>query len=154
MAPDASDWVELVDGDLSVAAADTWVRRPGAGAVVTFSGLVRDVSDGRDEPVTALEYETHEPLALARMRQVVAEIRRRWPDVAAVAMLHRLGRAEVSDPVVVVSVSSPHRAEAFAAAQFGIDALKVSVPLYKRDIWSTGAAWSATTQDAVDVPHG
>jgi molybdopterin synthase catalytic subunit len=113
------------------------VRRPGCGAVVTFLGTVRDVTG--DEVTVALEYEAYAPMAEAKMAEIAADIRARWPG-CQVAMVHRIGRLEVGEISVAVAVSAPHRAEAFAACRHGIDRLKELVPIWKKDIALTGAS--------------
>jgi molybdopterin synthase catalytic subunit len=120
------------------------VIRPNCGAVVTFSGVVRDHSTARDR-VTALEYDTHVETAERRVRDVVDEARRRWPALERVAVHHRIGRVELSVSTVVVAVSAPHRDVAFEGARFCIDALKASVPMWKRELWEGGSAWSEDT---------
>jgi molybdopterin synthase catalytic subunit len=108
---------------------------------VTFSGIVRDHSSSRDN-VIALEYDTDSELATRRLHAVVEEARRRWPELGRVAIHHRIGRVELSVPTVVVAVSAPHRDVAFEAGRFCIDALKASVPMWKRELWEGGSAWS------------
>lgn len=139
------NWVAVTEGPLSLDALVAWATRPDCGAVVTFSGTVRDHSD--DHPVVeALEYETSAPLALARLDELVAEARRRWPDLGPVAVHHRLGRVELAEATVHVVVAAPHRAEAFAAARFCIDTLKASVPMWKREHFPGGSSWSSATE--------
>jgi molybdopterin synthase catalytic subunit len=139
-----SDWISITESPLSPDELSQWVIRPNCGAVVTFSGVVRDHSKAR-ENVLALEYETNTALAEARLREVVDEARKRWPSLERVAVHHRVGRVELSDSTVVVAVSSPHRDVAFEAARFCIDTLKVSVPMWKREHWEGGSAWSEET---------
>jgi len=115
------------------------VRRPGCGAVVLFLGTVRDLTG---ETVTvALDYEAYPPMAERVMHQIAEQTQARWP-VAALAMVHRLGRLEVGEVSVAVAVACPHRAEAFAACQFAIDQLKQLVPIWKRENFADGStAW-------------
>jgi len=136
-----SNWVLVTPDPLSLDALTTWATHPNCGAVVTFSGVVRDNSSAR-ENVLALEYETSVELAEKRIHEVIDEARVRWPSVEAVAIHHRIGRVELSDATVIVAVSSPHRDTAFDAAKYCIDTLKVSVPMWKREIWEGGSAWS------------
>jgi molybdopterin synthase catalytic subunit len=117
------------------------VIQPNCGAVVTFSGVVRDHSTARED-VIALEYETVPELAERRLREIVDEARRRWPTLERVALHHRTGRVELSVSTVVVAVSAPHRDVAFDAARFCIDALKSSLPMWKKEVWDGGSAWS------------
>jgi MoaE-MoaD fusion protein len=114
------------------------VTHKGAGAICTFTGVVRDSSRGRS--VTHLQYEAYSEMATAQMRKIADEIAERWPE-ARVAMAHRTGRLEVGEPSVVVSASSPHRAEAIAACKWGIDRLKESVPIWKKEHATDGTYW-------------
>jgi molybdopterin synthase catalytic subunit len=97
--------------------------------------------------VVALEYEAYEGPAVERIGRVVAEARRRWPAVARIAILHRVGRLSVTEDAVVVVVSSPHRAEAFGAAEFCIDTVKETAPIWKRERWATGEDWGICDHD-------
>jgi molybdopterin synthase catalytic subunit len=134
------DWVALSESALPVAAASAWVVRPDCGATVTFTGTARDHAAGRPE-VHHLEYEAYEGPAVERMRALVAEVRSRWPAVGRVALLHRTGVVDLGDAAVVVSVSAPHRPDAFEAARFAIDELKRVVPIWKREAWAGGESW-------------
>lgn len=131
-------------------AAHAWASRPDCGAVVLFSGVARDHSGDRQE-VEVLEYEAYEEQVGPRLDALAAEIRRRWPDVGRVVMLHRVGRLVVGDSAVVVVASSPHRPTAFAAARFGIDALKATIPVWKREQWADGDAWGLEAQHIKEV---
>jgi molybdopterin synthase catalytic subunit len=145
------DWIDVTTSSISPTALIEWATRPECGAVVTFCGTVRRTSTTHDN-VEALEYETDEAVARQRMAQIVATVRRRWPMTEAVALHHRVGRVELGETAVVVAVSSPHRQEAFEAAQFCIDTLKASVPLWKREIWAEGSAWSSDAKAMTEVP--
>jgi molybdopterin synthase catalytic subunit len=79
-------------------------------------------------------------MAIAQMRAIVVEIAERWPE-ARVAMAHRTGRLEIGETSVVVSVSCPHRAQAFEACRWGIDRLKESVPIWKKEFAASGSTW-------------
>lgn len=148
--PNAPDWVALTDEVLPVDAAMGWATTPGSGAVVTFSGVVRDHSEGRPG-VTGLSYEAYESEALRRLTDVAAETRRRWPVVERLALLHRVGDLELSDTSVVVVASAPHRPEAFEAARFAIDTLKETVPIWKREHWEGGSDWGECAHDVRPV---
>jgi molybdopterin synthase catalytic subunit len=139
--PDCGEtWVGLTEDELSPGAVYDWAVRADCGAVVLFSGTVRDHADGRDG-VEHLTYEAYEDQAVVRLAAIADEMRTRWPSTGRVALLHRLGRMEVGESTVLVVVSSPHRPEAFAAARFGIDAVKASVPIWKHEVWRDGAGW-------------
>jgi molybdopterin synthase catalytic subunit len=147
---DGNVWVGLSPASLPLAEAIDWATRPHCGAVVTFVGTARDHSEGRPD-VELLEYEAYEEAALPRLEAVAAEARRRWPEVAAVALLHRTGPVALSEAAVVVAVSSPHRDAAFAAARFAIDALKATVPIWKREQWAGGRSWGLESQHLTDL---
>ena len=133
-----SPFVELTEGPLDARRLETAVANRGAGAICTFTGVVRDNSRGLE--VTHLEYEAYQDMAVAGMRAIAGEIAERWPS-ARVAMAHRVGRLEIGEASVVVSVSCPHRAEAIAACKWGIDRLKETVPIWKKEHAAGGQAW-------------
>lgn len=130
--------IEITDGPIPLDRIVREVADPRAGAVVLFLGVVRDNARGRR--VERLEYEAYEALARREMEKIAATIGARWP-VIRVAMIHRTGRLKVGETSVAVSVSAPHRAEAFEAGRFAIDALKLTVPIWKKEIWEGGEAW-------------
>jgi molybdopterin synthase catalytic subunit len=116
---------------------------PAAGGVVVFTGTVRDHAEGRS--VTGLTYEVFAEEAEARLAELADEVASTWPSVHAVWMTHRSGALTVGEPSVVVGVSAEHRAEAFAAARYGIDTLKETVPIWKQEHWADGSThWPGT----------
>ena len=132
----------LRDVTIDVAEVLAAVEDPGAGGVVTFTGLVRDSDGGRG--VTELEYVAH-PDAAAALQRVAERIAGDLP-VRALAAVHRTGLLAVGDVAVVVAASAPHRAEAFEAARRLIDELKQAVPVSKRQVFRDG------TQEWVGTP--
>ena len=147
---DADDWVALTADPLPVADVAAWAPKPDCGAYVVFAGTVRDHAEGR-AGVTSLEYEAYAEQAEARMRALVEEARRRWPDIGRAAVLHRTGLLQLEEVSVVVAVSTPHREEAFEAARWCIDTLKATVPIWKRETWKEGADWGTGARDVEDV---
>jgi molybdopterin synthase catalytic subunit len=143
------DWLGLADGPLPVAEAYAWVGRPDCGATVLFSGTARDHSPGRDG-VSGLSYEAYEGQVVPRLAEVAAELRGRWSSVGRVVLLHRVGDVPIGQEAVLVVVAAPHRSEAFEAARFGIDAVKASVPIWKRERWDGGEDWGLEAQHLVD----
>ena len=129
---------ELTTDPLDPRRLEAAVAHKGAGAICTFIGVVRDTSRGRS--VTHLEYEAYGEMATAEMRKIAGEIAEKWPE-ARVAMAHRTGRLEIGEASVVVSVSCPHRAEAIDACRWGIDRLKESVPIWKKEHATDGTYW-------------
>jgi len=81
-------------------------------------------------------------------------MRARWSDIRRVALLHRIGGLSLKESSVVVAVSSPHRPEAFEAARFGIDTLKATIPIWKREVWDGGDDWGLASQEISDVSSG
>jgi molybdopterin synthase catalytic subunit len=127
-----------------------WAVRPDCGAVVLFSGTVRDHAEGRSG-VTSLDYEAYAGQAEARLTAIAEEARIRWPDVGRLALLHRVGRVELTESSVVVVASAPHRAEAFDAARFCIDTLKATTPIWKKEHWSDGSDWATAATLVAEV---
>jgi molybdopterin synthase catalytic subunit len=134
-----ADLVEVTDRPLSEERLMAVVGHPGAGGLVLFSGVVREETSGRR--VKYLEYEAHAPMAAAKMREIAAAVRQRWPGVRSVALVHRIGRLEIGESSVMIAVSSPHRAEAFDACRFAIDTLKETVPVWKKEFFEDGEVW-------------
>jgi molybdopterin synthase catalytic subunit len=139
------DWLGLTDGVLPVAVAADWAVLPNCGAVVLFSGTARDHAPGRDG-VEQLEYEAYEEQVVARLAEIATRMRETWPTLGRVVLLHRIGIVPIGESSVVVVASSPHRPEAFEAARFGIDTLKATVPIWKRERWSDGESWGLDAQ--------
>lgn len=142
---DGDTWCGLAAGALPVEAAMAWATTSDCGAVVTFLGTARDHSPGRAS-VDRLEYEAYEEHAVPRLGEVVAELRRRWPAVRRVALVHRTGEVPLREAAVVVVVAAPHRADAFEAGRFAIDELKATVPIWKRERWGDGESWGLDAQ--------
>jgi len=114
------------------------VRRDSDGAVATFCGVARNNTGGR--PTSYLVYDAYPPMAERMMACIVEEIRARWPEARA-AILHRIGRLEIGEISVLIAVSSPHRAEAFAGCLYAIDRLKEIVPIWKKEVFEDGEEW-------------
>jgi molybdopterin synthase catalytic subunit len=142
------EWCELTTNPLPIAAIYEWAVRPDCGAVVLFSGTVRDHAEGRTD-VTSLDYEAYDEAALPAFQKIVQETRQRFPDARRIAIIHRTGRVDLSESSVVVAVSSPHRPVAFDAARFAIDALKESAPIWKKENWVGGSDWGTGAHDVV-----
>ncbi|HEY4633842.1 MAG TPA: molybdenum cofactor biosynthesis protein MoaE [Candidatus Limnocylindrales bacterium] len=148
-APAGDTWIALTDSELPVGEVVDWAVRPGCGAVVLFSGTVRDHADGRSG-VSRLVYEAYTEQVEPRLAAIAEEARHRWP-VGRLALLHRVGELVVGESSVVVVASTPHRPEAFEAARFCIDTLKATVPIWKRETWEGGEGWGLCAHDVVDV---
>ncbi len=140
---------------MPISAAYEWAVLPQCGAVVLFSGTVRDhaVDDQgvlRDH-VESLTYEAYDEQVVPRFEAIDVEVRQRWPQTGRVVLIHRTGTLALGESSVIVVVSAPHRAEAFEAARFAIDALKLGAPIWKRETWQDGADWGVASGAPVEA---
>jgi molybdopterin synthase catalytic subunit len=123
---------------------ESLVAHPGAGAIATFIGTVRD--HGRDRAVTHLEYEAYAPAAELTLAEIGEEIRERW-GVDHVAIAHRVGSLAIGEASVVISVASAHRDAAFEACRYAIERIKEIVPVWKKEHYADGAVWLGSERD-------
>jgi molybdopterin synthase catalytic subunit/molybdopterin converting factor small subunit len=128
----------LTEKPLSLDDVVAEVRREEAGAIATFVGTTRRRS--RDRDVIYLEYEAYAGMAEQVMEELAGELKRRH-DLCDVAIHHRVGRVEIGETSVVIAVSAPHRAAALTACHEAIDELKVTVPLWKKEVYEGGEEW-------------
>jgi molybdopterin synthase catalytic subunit len=134
----AAVYTALVTSPLDLTALAARVAEPGAGAVLSFVGTVRDSKDGRR--VVGIEYEAYEAMAGRVLERIGAEVCAQWPALA-VALVHRIGWLEVGDASIAIVVSTPHRADGFAALRHAIEAVKRDLPVWKREHFEDGAVW-------------
>ena len=102
-----------------------------------------------------MTYEAYESQVVPRFEAIDIELRQRWTETGRVVLIHRIGELALGESSVIAVVSAPHRAEAFEAARFAIDALKMSAPIWKRELWRDGADWglaAGVPVDAASVP--
>lgn len=130
--------LRLSEQPLDPCAAVAEVASDEAGGVASFVGTTRRHSRGRT--VLHLEYEAYEGMAEQAMAGLAEELKGRY-DLCEVAIHHRVGRVGIGEPSVVIAVSAPHRADALAACKDAIDTLKVSVPLWKKEVYEGGEEW-------------
>lgn len=126
-------------------------RNPNSGAVVIFSGEVRDNNKGRQ--VTHLEYEAYEPMADKMIGEILKEAKTRF-NLNQAACVHRLGRVEISGCAVVVITGSGHRKEAYDANRFIIDRVKNEVPIWKHEFFADGTSEWGQNCDCVTHTEG
>jgi molybdopterin synthase catalytic subunit len=136
--PRAVARAEFTSKPLDLGALVGAVSHPGAGAVATFLGIVRDQEGER--PVEALEYEAYARVAEEALAALVADCAARWP-AARLAVAHRVGRLAVGEASVAIAASAPHREEAFAACRFLIEGIKRRIPIWKKSYGPDGAWW-------------
>ena len=141
----AEDVFRLVHARIDAHQIAESLKAPGDGALVVFDGFVRNSFKG--QPTQYLVYEAYEPMAHAKMREIGAQMREKFP-IHRLAIVHRLGRLEIGETSVVIAVSSPHRAAAFDACRYGIDTLKQIVPIWKKEHFVGGAVWAEG-----EIPH-
>jgi molybdopterin synthase catalytic subunit len=128
----------LSERPIDVAEVVARVEGPGRGGIVTFVGAVRDHARGRE--IRHLEYEAYPGMAEQEMEKIASEAARRWPGVK-LAIAHRTGHLEIGEVAVAIAAGAPHREEAFAACRFGIDTLKETVPIWKKEFARDGDDW-------------
>ncbi|MFQ5970427.1 MAG: molybdenum cofactor biosynthesis protein MoaE [Nitrososphaerales archaeon] len=109
-----------------------------AGGTVLFIGSVRDHNE--EGKVSEIYYEAYKEMAEDKMAEIESEVRKRWKVKKFVA-IHRIGNLTVGEPSVAVAVSTEHRKEAFEACKYGIDEIKTSVPIWKKELSESGVAW-------------
>jgi MoaE-MoaD fusion protein len=123
---------------LSLDAAVNEVAHERAGAIATFTGTVRSKSRGRN--VIELEYEGYTEMAESVLAGLATLLKERY-DLQEVAIHHRVGRVGIGEASVVIAISAPHRHDALAACRDAIEALKETVPLWKKEIYEGGEEW-------------
>jgi molybdopterin synthase catalytic subunit len=115
------------------------IKQPEDGATVVFEGIVRNHSRGRR--TLYLDYEAYEEMALKQMEELAEQALSHF-EVRDLALVHRLGRLEIGETSVLIVVASAHRAAAFEACRWLIDALKRTVPIWKKEHFEDGAVWA------------
>jgi molybdopterin synthase catalytic subunit len=135
---EATDWIQLRDDPIDVGPVVAFVSASAVGGIDVFLGTTRDEIDAQGRKLVALDYEAYAPMALQQMKDLAAKARARWP-IVRLAILHRIGRVELTRASVIIAVSTPHRGEAFEACRWMIDTLKAEVPIWKREVWEDGS---------------
>lgn len=136
--------LRVTEGELDLDELLAAITLPTTGAACLFSGMVRGETRRGDAHTTDhLEYEAYTPMAEAKMRQVAAEIRARWPEVEGIAIVQRVGVLLPGTPTVLIACSAAHRdTGVFEAARYGIDRLKEIVPIWKKEVGPDGQEWA------------
>lgn len=140
---------QITESPVDAEALRAAIADPACGAVATFIGVTRNSFSGKE--VQYLEYEAYAPMAEREMRMIGTEIAGLWPAVAGVAIAHRVGRVEVGEASVVIAVSAPHRREALAACAHGIERLKATLPVWKKEIFADGSEWRENREEELDL---
>ena len=125
------DLQELVD----------WVTDPEAGAITIFIGTTRNNNQGRK--VIALDYEAYPEMAEKELARLSDEAKKKW-QICRMAIVHRIGPVQITEPSVIIAVSAAHREAAFAACRFAIEEIKKTVPIWKKEVYEGGEIWIGT----------
>lgn len=112
--------------------------QPRVGALVAFVGLMRDFNE--DANVRSMTLEHYPGMTERALAKIAAEAQHRWP-LEGIRIVHRVGRLEPEDPIVLVAVTSRHRGDAFRACELIIDYLKTDAPFWKKELTETGERW-------------
>ncbi|MBA3320372.1 MAG: molybdenum cofactor biosynthesis protein MoaE [Pyrinomonadaceae bacterium] len=136
----ASDFFELTADALDVGEIARRVVPPRCGATVTLDGYVREFTRGRERTLY-LVYEAYAPMALSELRRLGRHAHELF-DIQHIGIVHRLGRLEIGETSVIISVSAPHRRATFAACEWAIKELKRTVPVWKKEYFEGGEVWS------------
>jgi len=118
-----------------------FVIDPEAGAITTFIGTTRNNNDGRK--VIALDYEAYAEMAEKELVRLGEEAKKKWP-ICRMAIVHRLGPVQITEPSVIIAVSAAHREAAFAACRFAIEEIKRTIPIWKKEVYEGGEIWIGT----------
>ena len=129
--------IQITDRPIDLAGVLESVYGPAAGGVVMFVGTAREVTDGRR--TASLEYQAYGAMAAKQLAELESQARAKWP-IVEVAIVHRVGRVELAEASVAIAVSTPHRRDAFLAAEWLIDTLKQVVPVWKKENWADGSS--------------
>ncbi len=137
--------ISIQEADFDLAAELDTLRRQSkeTGALVSFTGLVRDFSDG--EEVESIYLEHYPGMCEKALEKIITEAQQRW-SLLGVRVIHRIGQLQPGEQIVLVATASQHRADAFAACEFIIDHLKTSAPFWKREQTTHGTHWLDTRE--------
>ena len=130
--------VRITDSKINEEEVTASVRNNESGAVITFLGTARKSSRGRE--VIHLEYDTYPEMAEKKMKEIIAELIDKYK-VKDVAFIHRIGKVELGETIVIIAVSAPHSKEAFEASRYAVRRLKSIVPIWKKEVWTDGEEW-------------
>ncbi|MGS2717934.1 molybdenum cofactor biosynthesis protein MoaE [Eionea flava] len=159
----SSDAISIQTHDFDVGEEHQQLRKdsPSIGAIVTFTGIVRELYNNAEEPLkdkkepekVDLFLEHYAGMTEKVLADIIHQAKQRWA-ITHVRIIHRIGHLSLNDQIVFIGVNSPHRADAFSAAAFIMDFLKTDAPFWKKEITSTKEEWvAAKTSDARASNH-
>jgi len=143
--------IDLTRQPIDVEALMRAAEHPECGAVLVFSGTVRNHHQGRE--VVKLAYQAYQPMARKEFEAIAAETQARWPELRCIQVVHRFGEMAVGQSSIVITVSAPHRAEGFAALRHIIDTIKTRVPIWKKEFYRDGESDWIHPEDGCCPPH-
>jgi len=132
------DFFELTTDPIDISTVVRRVVPAECGATVTLDGYVRQFTKERE--TLYLEYEAYEPMAIKEMSKLIEQAKTEF-EISNVGIVHRLGKLEIGETSVVISVAAPHRKAAFAACEWLIRELKRTVPIWKKEVFADGEEW-------------
>lgn len=148
------DFFELTTQPIDITSVSRRFVPAECGATVTLDGYARrytkEKETGEVRETEYLEYEAYEPMAIKEMEKLVAAAKEQF-EVSAIGIVHRLGRLEIGETSVVISVAAPHRLAAFAACEWLIKELKRTVPIWKKEVYADGEHWVEGDSAPVDT---
>jgi molybdopterin synthase catalytic subunit len=130
---------EIVTSPISLDAVAGRVAAAERGGITVFAGTVRGITDA--VVTDYLEYEAYPEMAEEVLAQIGAEVLARWPSVAAISIVQRVGRLTVGETSIAIAVAAAHRADTFDACHYAIDRVKQIAPIWKREVGPGGASW-------------
>lgn len=139
--------VQQQDFDATQVARELCQGRRDVGAIVTFSGLVRDISS--EQNLQAMHLEHYPGMTEKALTQIAEQAMQQW-NIGDLAIIHRVGRLQPTENIVLVVVISEHRREAFEACDFLMDYLKTRAPFWKKEITDQGESWVEAKQSDVE----
>lgn len=138
------DFFELTQDPIDITSVARRVVPPECGATVSLDGyarrFTRNKETGEIRETLYLEYEAYEAMALKEMQKLVEQAKAEF-EISSVGIVHRLGKLEIGETSVVISVTAPHRRAAFAACEWLIKELKRTVPIWKKEVYADGEHW-------------
>lgn len=134
----SNTFIKITSDQLDLNTCYNFVTDASCGGIATFVGTVRD--NTKDKKVLQLNFSAYEPMALKEM-QKIANLALEKFDIKKIAIHHAIGKLQIGDIPVIITVSSKHRKNAFLACEFAIDTLKETVPIWKKEYFTDGEVW-------------
>lgn len=138
------DFAEITADPIDITSVARRVVPPECGATVTLDGYARrftkDKATGETRETQHLVYEAYEPMAIKEMQKLIEAAKKEF-EISQVGIVHRVGKLEIGETSVVISVAAPHRKAAFAACEWIIRELKRTVPIWKKEVYADGEVW-------------